>query len=208
MSLRRSARFMKNCSSRGTVWIGEPVAPPSSPVVPEAPPSSPVIPVVPEAPEMYVTELEFSCYWREKDYGEGPVMEDWYYTMYALTNKTQPPVYPWGERLNTKSTSYWCNYIEINDNSIQFGYYRGSMFIRKDNDRVSICYKNYITQAFEDIYFAPGITFEKVVKKMKERLIQMYRSGKLYYQFPIRIPEGIIFNDQFTPPKVNIKFTD
>jgi hypothetical protein len=103
MSLRRSARL----AAKGT---GAPL-PPTATVkfcgcTGEVPHES-----------RLVQTLEFSSYWREKDYGDG-VMEDWYYTIRCTDNMGQH-----------QSLSFWRNFIYFGPNIIYFGYYGSHVYI-------------------------------------------------------------------------------
>ena len=104
----------------------------------------------------FITDLEFSCRWREKDYGQGAV-EDWYFTLTLRLSD-----------YSKKSLNYWGNKISIYNDRIVLGWC--SNHITLVDGRLCLVEPNCFTKTTYTS-FGDCMTLEDVAAKLRPHLI-------------------------------------
>jgi hypothetical protein len=136
----------------------------------------------------------FSCFWREKDYGEG-VLEEWHFTLRCRDNLG-----------NAHLFSFWGSYVYFESESISFGYNDSPLSILKKGNHCFLQWRLFDSTK----NFRLAIPFEEVVTKLKAALVDIEFGDNLFeqdsavYQFPMgSVPEGM-HPDKYIPPPIYI----
>ncbi len=149
------------------------------------------------AAKVAIQSMDFSFYWREKDYGDA-VMEEWYFTIRAKTNLSYQNPH------QDLTFSFWRNFVYFSPTHILFGYYNSRTYIYKKGD--AAIFRDQIFSSVKEYTLA--IPFDEVVARMQASMENLNKTveNSAVYSFPLGDIKGVQWFDQHNPPVAHISF--